>query len=124
MELPESDHNRGIGNFMVSISLLAVPRSQSQSVNMNNEREVLHFVKKNGKVIYQSSRPAILLQKSSVYRFVQSWLRLLPLLTLGVYQEQQVVSIRLLDWLYDDDVSAVCLNFIFSMPASSCYLSC
>ncbi|KAJ1931847.1 hypothetical protein FBU59_006575, partial [Linderina macrospora] len=78
MDVPTSEANEQIGNFMVSLELCD----------------------RNGDIVHAASRPAILGYRSSPVKFMQTMVRAVPL-ALGWMDERTQLDVRLMDSVYD-----------------------
>lgn len=108
LKVPENKHNLDLGNFMLTAALMHVPEpssilNQTTSWNLHNELERTKYIRYHNRTLYQSSKPAILKQKSPWLRFAQTWTCMLGLL-LDWSTESQTVQVQLMDTVVDSSV--------------------
>ncbi|KAJ2841688.1 hypothetical protein IWW36_006174, partial [Coemansia brasiliensis] len=84
LDVPTSEANRQLGNFMV----------------------VLELQNRYGKVVHQSARPSILPYQSRAVQMLQTFVRAIPL-ALGVSRESTLLHVPLIDDVYDRHFSPI-----------------
>lgn len=83
LHVPDSTHNFGLGNFMVSLALLS-------------EKNV---------TLVEASRPALLNYKSPLQRTLLTLWRMVPLVLFNRGTETQTLVVQLIEGFQDSEVS-------------------
>ncbi len=112
LTLPESTHNRNLGNAIVSLSLLSVPSpsTSNTTTNLLDEDSIWHYVLSNNQILTNSQRIVMMAYKSRWQRFLNTLWKTLTVFFHFDY-ESQVVTVGMTDNIIQQNVPSPHLSF-------------